>query len=247
MKRQAAHLIALCLLIGCGQDSLSGEEELLLSTTSGEEEPAAFGAKSTDAYGTPGEVDQPPLFRECDAPGFFDRLFARYDKDTSGRLNRSEETRIHHARSKRGRDHHRMMRHRWHFLHFVYDADDDGELAKSERADLLADHTERCENLHAQILEEFDEDGDGLLSEDEKDAAHEELRDRHEVHRERMREAHQPHQRDGHKRPDVPPPVMDEFDANMNGKLSSKERAEARVILRDRLSSGQPPCGETDH
>ena len=84
MNRTLTGLLLLTLLIGCGEDSLTAEQELLLSTTSGEEEPAGFGAKSTEAYGTPSEVDQPALFRDCDAQGFFTKLFDGYDADSSG-------------------------------------------------------------------------------------------------------------------------------------------------------------------
>jgi hypothetical protein len=193
MNRTPTRLLALTLLIGCGDASLTGEQELLLSTTSGEEEPAAFGARSTEAYGTPSEVDQPGLFRDCDAHGFFKKLFDGYDADSSGELGRDEEDDIHHAYRGREAHHARMMHRRWHFLSFVYDADDDGELSKSERTTLLSDHTKRCENLHARILEGFDEDGDGALSKSEREAAQDMLRERHEDHREHMKQAHSRH------------------------------------------------------
>lgn len=246
MNRTLTSLLALTLFIGCGEAALTGEQELLLSTTSGEEEPAAFGDKSTEAYGTPSLIDQPEMFRECNSQGFFKALFDGYDADRSGELGRDEEADIHHARSGREDHHVRMMQRRWHFLSFVYDANDDGEISESERTTLLSDHTERCENLHAQVLADFDEDGDGLLSDAEKEAAHDAMQERHEDHRENMKEAHGRHKRGDRDRSEVPPPVLEEFDSNNDGELSSNERKQAREALRARLASGQPLCNEAD-
>jgi hypothetical protein len=255
MTRLTHGILALAFLSSCGErtrpgmSELSGEAELLLSTTSGEEESMVLNEPSTESYGTPPEVDQPSLFRECDSPAFFERLFAAYDANDSHHLEAGEEDDIRHARSGRHRVHHRMMHHRWHFLSWLYDADDDDQLSDDERTTMLDDHTERCTNIHAAILAEFDLDGDGQLSEAERGDAENAAMERHAEHRERMMAEHRQHMRgkpDREQRPDVPPPVLDEFDEDGDGALSETEQSDARTELRERVRNGEPPRGPRD-
>ncbi len=253
---RGTQIVAMALLCGCAtqekgdrgdEPELSGEAELLLSTTSGEEEAMALNEQSVESYGAPLEIDQPLLFRDCDAPDHFTQLFADYDSNDNQDLEADEEDNIHAHRKGRDRGQQRMAHHRWHFLNWLYDANDDDVLAEDERSVLLDDHTARCESIHAVIMDEYDADGDGLLSEAEQEQAMAAAMDRHEAHHDRMREHHKADRRGHpghrHERPDVPPPVMEEFDADADGALSLEEAQTARSELRQRIRSGEPPCG----
>ncbi len=161
-------LALLVLLIGCGQtEQLSAQDELTLAAISGEEEDLAEG--SVDLM--PSDADAQPMFRPCDAEGALASVLATYDGDGDGTIGPDEEDAVLEDREGGPAARHRARR--WEGLAFIYDSDDSGDLAEAERAGLLADFTERCTAIHARILEEFDADADGELSEEERAAARE--------------------------------------------------------------------------
>ena len=73
----------------------------------------------------------------------------------------------------------------------------------------------RCP-LRARILEKFDKDGDGKLSDEERAAAREAFRARLAAHKEE---------------------ILKRFDKDGDGKLSDEERAATRESLRNRLAA----------
>ncbi len=169
-----------------GLQALSADEQLILSAISGEEdyltgrqtlEERPEGAAPEEA-----PTSAPPMFRECDAEGEYVGLFSAYDLDESGELRgeESETVQAEHGGGPGGpRDH--LMR----LLGLVYDSDGEMGFSEAEKATLLSDFSARCEAIHAQILADFDADGDGTLSEAEEAEA----RAAHEAEMEAQREA----------------------------------------------------------
>ena len=192
--RSLASLLTLLALSACaGDDSastLSAEDELLLTALSGEEEALSRspeGAEGDSAYADPmsdeAGGDRPPLMRECDAEGTYTGLFSAYDGDASGALEAPEEEQVAEARGERGPEEDLRRVIAFTVIQRVYDANDDQQLSESERNTLFADFTERCEVLHDRLVEDFDTDGDGVLSDSELQAAEEELHAREEERR----------------------------------------------------------------
>ncbi len=161
--------ISLLFLVGCDAgEQLSAQAQLTLEAISGEEEDVVEGDGDLMA----GDQAARPLFRPCDAERALENVVATYDANEDGAVGPEEEGAVSEDLAGDRRGSQRRLR-RWSALAFIYDADDSGDLSDAERADLLADFTERCEVLHAGILEEFDADGDGELSEDEQSAVRE--------------------------------------------------------------------------
>ncbi len=175
MKRTSALLTALTLvsaISGCNTDNLlyelDADKELLLTAISSEREALVQGEEQL--AGDPGrqEPDQPGLGGTCDAAAQFADIFARYDEDRSGDLEEPEADDVAAERDHRD-DHDRMRRlEAWIALETTYDVDDSGSLDEDERAALLADFTTRCAVMQERLLADFDADGDGELSEEER-------------------------------------------------------------------------------
>jgi hypothetical protein len=191
-------LAALSTTVACGSDTLlTAQDELLLSAISGEED---YLSSAREASGEQGEAPAdmgeeeraegdrqgpPPMFRECDALGTYTGLFSAYDENEDGELGAPEQDEVmdeQQGPQKGPRDHLLGM------LRVVYDVDADGQFSEAERATLLADFTERCENIHAQVLAEFDADGDGELNDEEQEAARTAHQERMEAARADMEE-----------------------------------------------------------
>ena len=255
---RALSLSALFILAaGCtSTDAIDARSELLISATSGAEEALARG---DDGEAAPTEdPDQPPLFRECDAEGTFVGLMARYDEDGDGELGPPEEDAVFDARAERDPDEAMRGEQRMHFLGLVYDTDRSGEIDDDDELTVLfEDFTVRCEVLHTRLLEDFDADGDGTLSEEEMQAAGDAIR----AEMESIREDGPPECDSGEggpegmggpgaergERPDpdaVPEPLSD-YDTDGDGLWSDEEldgfRADARAAIRDGAPLGGPP------
>lgn len=230
-------------LFACGTaaSSLSAEDELTLSATTGGEEAVSGGTMSPSAIPT---SERPDPFRTCDAEGGFEELFARYDADADGQLDAVEEGDVEDAR-ERGREEMGMVMAQWAMLVTIYDTDGDGAISETERAELLSDFTARCEALQARLIADFDTDGDGALSGAEQDAARAAIEAEMEEHRGERPEGEPPgpppEGMDG--APPVPPPLLDEFDADGDGALSDTELATLRETMRARVRAGDPLCG----
>ncbi len=203
-------------LIACGS-ATTAEQTLVAKAISGEEE-TLVGSGFESENGAP-----LPFGRECDATGTFEQLFEGADQDGDGQLGAPESTEVE--------DSFGPPPPFFHFLAWVYDADDSHSLEESERIALLDDHTLRCEAIHDRLLEDFDADGDGTLSESELDEARECAP--------KPPKMNHPPQGGGH--PEVPPPVLREFDADGSGDLSAEEAAAARSEIREQIRSGEPP------
>jgi hypothetical protein len=149
----------LALFAACGGAAGTTAEDLLTSkAVTGQEETYVEDGMAAD--------DALPLFHECDAQQTFEGLLAEADSDASGALEQDEANSVEKA--------HRPPPF-WPFLHFIYDADDSKDLDEAERQTLLDDHTVRCDAIYAKIVADFDVDGDGALSDEEKAAAAEEI------------------------------------------------------------------------
>jgi hypothetical protein len=253
MSRPAL-LVALLPLftVACGklnQFEIAAEDLLAVAAVQGEEDYLTRGSSTPE--------DHLQLGHECDPSGTFNMLFQRYDEDSSGALAEGEGERV------RGdwpaQDPHQEMM--VHVLHMIYDLDDSFSLEDSEREAMMSDFAQRCEVLHDKLLTEFDADGDGQLSEEEEEAARaamEAERAERQAEMEERCEEGGTHggPPDGERggrgrggRPSGPPPfLVEEFDTDGDGDLSSAERAAAREIMRERIRAGEmpiePPQGE---
>jgi Ca2+-binding EF-hand superfamily protein len=92
-----------------------------------------------------------------------------------------------------------------------YDTNKNGQLDPDEKAALERDREARRE----EFIKRFDTDGDGKLSEAEKEAAREQYPDM-------GRGGHGRHGREMHQR------MLEKYDANKNGQLDPEEREVAR-------------------
>lgn len=235
--------LSLILLAGCAGTNLSPEAELTLSATNGAEEALVAESKSASTDAVP-DGERPDPFRACDAEATYADLFGRYDADADGDLDTRESGAVTDARAERSDRDARMLRDQWEILLRIYDLDASDDLDAPERATLLDDFTVRCDALQARLLEEFDTDADGALSDTEKDAARADLDERMAEHCEGMREGGPPH--DGPPEgglfsgpPDLPPPLV-EFDADGDGALSDAETATMRAAMREHIRGGDP-------
>jgi hypothetical protein len=250
--------LSLLLLAGCGTtagSTLSALDELTLSATTGGEESAV----SSDAMMSPSEVpdsERPDPFRACDASGTYTGLFEQYDADGDGRLDAPESDDVMAARDGRSGDQERMVMAQWALLVTVYDLDGDGALGESERATLLSDFTARCSAIQAFLLATYDADGDGTLSAEEQDTARAALDAEMASHAPPDGGPPEGERSDGGPpdgdcpeggpptdasgAPPIPPPLMDEFDADGDGQLSDTELTTLRDTMRARIQGGEP-------
>ena len=238
------YLLLLPLFACSTASSLSAEDELTLSATTGGEEAVSGGTMSPMAIPT---SERPDPFRACDAEGGFEALFDRYDADGDGRLDRPEEEEVTGSRG-RGPDEEQMVMAQWALLVTIYDTDGDGAISTTERADLLSDFTTRCESLQARLLAEYDTDGDGVLSDSEEETARAAIEAEMEAMRADHPEGGPPEPPEGGPpeagtAPPVPPPLLDEFDTDGDGSLSDAERTTLRDTMRARIRDGEPLCG----
>jgi hypothetical protein len=277
-------LAALCLsasTFGCADlsDEMSAMDELLVSSLSGAEDSmsAETGSRMADdgrtLDETSGEPDRsvdgpdrskaPPMFRMCDAEGTFVGLVDAYDSDESGLVDGPEvgDVEREHAGPKKG-----PRRHFLHMLRVVYDTDRSGEFEDGELDLIFTDFTERCEAIHAEVLTQYDVDGDGELSESERDAARaghmaqmEDEREKMDACREGMERPERPEGAEGGRPPKgagggeegpggQPPfgPLEQEFDVDGDGALSEAELDSLRTEMRARIASGERPHPECD-
>jgi len=235
--------------------TLTGEEEILISALSGEEE--VFSDHDIAARGMQPSEDMPKMFRECDSKASFQEIFDRYDEDKSAEIEEEEKEKVCDGRKDRETKHQRRAEHMMKLLKFVYDLDNDKVLSETEKELLYEDFSERCEQLHQRLLEEFDTDGDGVLSGEEQEMAKEEARNRHEegdrhVEREEKygeeREGEEPEnsgERPKHRK--KLPPFAKDYDLDGDGELNESEKQAFRSDMREKIRSGEPfakKCGE---
>jgi len=263
-------LAALCLsafTFGCADltDEVSAMEELLVSSISGAEDAmsAESGARMADD-GSRSDVSEggdrakaPPMFRACDAEGTFTGMFEAYDADESGVLDGEEPSDVmrEHAEGEGGPEGKGPRRGgpREHFLHLlrvVYDTDLSREFEEGELDVIFEDFTARCEAIHAEVLAEYDVDGDGELSEEEREAARDGHMAQMEADRAEMESCRDEMARPEGERPEpgeVPfGPLEQEFDADGDGALSEAELETLRTEMRARIVSGDKPHPECD-
>ena len=110
----------------------------------------------------------------------------------------------------------------------AYDTDESGDLNEMERDELQADMVLGCEARHARLIEEFDLDGNGELSDEEASAAQEELEIRREAHL-TSREAH---------RTSREAMVLETYDEDGDGVLNREERNSAHEARHNHRQTG---------
>jgi len=256
-------MFTILALIACsdsGLTALSATDELTLSAASTKEEVLVDGEDAA-AASMPEREAPPPPFSECDALGRFEDLRAEYDSDGDGTLSADEEQAVLDAREERGDPADRHMQGLWHMLGLVYDLDESHSLDDTERRTMLEDMTVRCDALQAQLLAEFDTDGDGVLSEDELAVATSEAEAAFEEGHDQTCPGMEGGGAEGGGRPEgegappegggeppefleggdraVPPPFV-EFDTDGDGLLSDSELTTLRETMRERIRSGEP-------
>jgi hypothetical protein len=245
----------LVLLAGCstlGGSTLSAVDELTLAATTGGEESLVSSSDEMSPVSIPAS-ERPDPFRTCDAPATYEGLFSQYDADGDGRLDTAESDDVSAARDDRSDAEAHMAMAQWGMFLTVYDLDGSLSLDESERATLLDDFTVRCESIQAFLLATYDADGDGTLSTAEQDTARAAM--------EAEMASHPPPDcpEGGHDGPppggpsgahdgpppegSVPPPLLDEFDADGSGDLDATELATLRETMRARFRAGGPPFG----
>lgn len=123
-------------------------------------------------------------------------------------------------------------------LQFAYDTDDSRTLDDTEQAALDADVALRCDALKALVVQ-LDTDGDGVISETERRALHDLFGP----------PPPRPSHGDRGHRPEpgqLPPPLLQAYDADGDQDLSAAERANARADIQDRFRNGMPPLPHPD-
>jgi len=248
LNKPALSALSLLALTACGIDyGLSAEDELLITAISAENDVVSLRASD----GGSGPIEPAGMGRECDAAGDFDALFAHYDSDRDEALNKGECNDV--ASDHQGADP-QMRDDLFSVLTLVYDADDSGDLSVGERELLLEDFTVRCEVMAARLLEDFDADGDGELSDEEHAVARAAIESDHEVMHENVDGAcGPPPEKEGKssesaspdaERGDRPPScfvdsLIAEFDLDADGELNADELASLRETVRDRILAGE--------
>ena len=249
------------LLTGCGSSALSGltaTEKLLVATTSGTEEKTVSSGDAASPDDIPAD-QRPDPFRECDASATYADLFGRFDSDSDGTLDAPEAKQVDSSWSGVGEGPDQRVMMQWGMLLLTYDVDGSGILEESERATLLSDFTERCVNLQALLVSEFDANGDGTLDADEQATARAALESQAPEHHSGCdKMGGESGESGGGAPPDgappdgppddtatvngvpIPPPLLDEFDADGDGQLSDAELSTLRASLRERVRSGAP-------
>jgi hypothetical protein len=236
MRTPILSYVLLATTIGCGSAGQFSNDELnTLRAISGEEE-----FTSGDETLAPVESEAQPLFRECDAEAIRDTLAdgppegKECDGEGKGPMGDGPPEGAEGSEGERGGPM-GPPPHHFHLIAWVYDADDSLDLDDSELDTLMADFDVRCDAMHERILEEWDVDGDGVLSDEEREASREAMEERREDLPKPPQDGERP------ERGDAPPPVVDAYDADGDGQLSDKEAAAARSEIRDRLVAGLPP------
>ena len=258
------YILPISFLFGCTIDnSLTGEEEILLTALSGQEE--VFSNHDIAARGMQNISEMPILFRQCDAQASFEDLFSQYDSNSNQELEQTEEEQVCSEHKERATHQQRRARHMMKLLEYVYDIDGDGVLSEEEKLPMYEDFNQRCEAIHSQIIEEFDVDGDGLLSEEERAAAHAEAQtrlhdgDRHSDHEDgEMHEGNHPEGNHGPGHHDEAqenhaeeglPPFARSYDVDADGVLNATELETFRAETREAIRSGDAfakRCGERE-
>lgn len=238
------------LLSACGVSDLGdlpAAADLLLSTTSASEERTVSSGSAASPDDLPPEFAPDP-FRECDGGATWASLFGQFDADADGVLDVEEEGAVQ-ATYTEGSDPGAIGRlwMQWGMLLLVYDLDGSASLDDSERATLLDDFTIRCATLQSLLVDQFDVDGDGVLSDAEMDVARGVLDAMAPEHHEGC-DGGPPMGGPPEDAPTVsgvpvPPPLMDEFDTDGDGTLSGTEADALRTSMRERVRAGDPLMG----
>jgi EF hand domain-containing protein len=113
---------------------------------------------------------EPFWVKGCGFGAIVSQVRERFDTDGSGDLSAEERSAI---ATEFGDPVDRVS-----LLLSLYDADDSGALDATELGALQSDIEARCESREAALLAQFDSDGDGKLSDAERDAARAALRAR---------------------------------------------------------------------
>ena len=144
-----------------------------------------------------------------------------------------------------------------------FDADGDGKLNESERAEAKKAHEARREEMkarHEAMKEKFDTDGDGKLSKEERDAAFEAQLSSGNIPPEMMERldrngdgtisddekaaAREHHQKRREKMKERREKMLAKCDTNGDGEVSEEERKACREKMRgERGGKGRPPRG----
>lgn len=121
----------------------------------------------------------------------------------------------------------------------VYDADESRSLDDTELAALQADVTAGCTARNAALITDFDEDGDGLLSQAEWDAARAARRAAHEEERAGL-DTDGDGEISSEEHDAARAALIATWDADGSGDLDEDERAAMRTDLQALVRAGEP-------
>jgi hypothetical protein len=121
----------------------------------------------------------------------------------------------------------------------VYDADESRSLDDAELAALQADVTAGCTARNAALITDFDEDGDGLLSRAEWDAARAARRAAHEEERQSL-DTDGDGEISSEEHDAARAALIATWDADGSGDLDEAERAAMRTDVQALVRAGEP-------
>jgi len=139
-----------------------------------------------------------------------EELVKKFDKDGDGKL--SEEEKVAAVKTT----HKGFME--------KFDANKDGKLSYEELAKVKEDVKKIMEERKQKMVKEFDKDGDGKWSDEEKEAMKKAMKERRKEMTERRRK----------RRQEMRKKMLEKFDKDGDGKLSDEERKAMQEAFRER-------------
>ena len=201
----------------------SGSEPTSSSSQSlGQEEAAIVAAVAASEDATDDATSalgvEPFWVKGCGFGAIRQQIRERFDADGDGRLSDEERAAI---AEEFGSPLDRVA-----LLLDLYDADESGALDATELGELEGDVEARCERREAALLDRFDTDGDGELSDAERQAARDALEERFGRGRGRGRDRGDAgvDDDDGESRRDRRERAAGRFDRDGDGSLNRGER-----------------------
>ena len=145
-----------------GADAVAGSDEATIAETAAEE--AAITPEPGDANS----------FEPCNFAARRQQVLEAFDADADGQLNRQERAAVADAVADRASHRpvaSRILKRRrkavGRRVRWAFDEDGDRALSQTEKDELIAAMQSRCQLRYDRILDQFDADGSGDLSDEE--------------------------------------------------------------------------------